>query len=109
MDEDSSKAEPDMHWAPVYSFCNPCQVKVNAITKIETLEEDAEYILKKINVAKDQISMSKKNSASDGKKASEVTNTYLRSLGNPLYEQLLNIYEIDFDIFGYKALSFTDL
>ena len=24
--EHSKNKEPEMHWAPVYSFCNPCQV-----------------------------------------------------------------------------------
>ena len=26
VNEFSQKRVPDMHWAPVYSFCNPCQV-----------------------------------------------------------------------------------
>ena len=59
--------EPDMHWAPVYSFCNPCQVNINTIAKVETMDEDTEYILQKIKVSKGRIDMSKKNQAPDRK------------------------------------------
>jgi hypothetical protein len=27
VDENSSQNTPEMHWAPVYNFCNPCQVQ----------------------------------------------------------------------------------
>jgi hypothetical protein len=109
VDESETNQEPDMHWAPVYRFCNPCQVNINTIAKMETLDEDTEYILKKIHVSKNKIHMSKKNSALDGKSASEVTNSYLRSMRSSLYEKLLELYVIDFDIFGYKPHSFEDL
>jgi hypothetical protein len=26
IEENEKGNKPDMHWAPVYSFCNPCQV-----------------------------------------------------------------------------------
>ena len=109
VDEAAEEKVPDMHWAPVYSFCNPCQVNINTIAKIETLEEDTNFILKKINVAKDQIGFSKKNSAADGKSANEVTNSYLKTLDSGLYQKLVDLYVIDFDILGYKPLTYEEL
>ena len=101
--------EPDMRWAPVYSFCNPCQVNINTIAKVETMDEDTKYILRKIRVSKGRIDMSKKNLAPDGKSASEVAGTYLKSLGSSLYEKITKMYRVDFDIFGYVPKNFSDL
>jgi len=109
LDEVEAEHEPDMHWAPVYSFCNPCQVKINTIAKLETLEEDTDYILERIALSKDKLHMKKRNSAPDGKNTSEHTNTFLKQIGEDLYERLIQFYRIDFDIFGYKALNFTSL
>ena len=101
--------EPDMHWAPVYSFCNPCQVNINTIAKVETMDEDTEYILQKIKVSKYRIDMSKKNQASDGKSASDVANGFLKSIGSSLYAKILKLYIVDFDIFGYVPKAFSEL
>lgn len=108
-DEGDEGHQPDMHWAPVYSFCNPCQVNINTIAKVETMKEDTEYILRKIQVSKGQIDMSKKNLASDGKSASEVANGYLKSIGSSLYEKITKLYIVDFDIFGYDPKNFSEL
>jgi len=109
LDEEDVHHEPDMHWAPVYSFCNPCQVKINTIAKLETLEEDTDYILERIALSKDKLHMKKRNSAPDGKNSSEVTNMFLKQIGEDLYKRLLELYQIDFDIFGYKVSNFTAL
>ena len=101
--------EPDMHWAPVYSFCNPCQVNINTIAKVETMDEDTEYILQKIKVSKGRIDMSKKNQAPDGKSASDVANGFLKSIGSSLYAKILKLYIVDFDIFGYVPKAFSEL
>jgi len=110
LEESEAGHEPDMHWAPVYSFCNPCQVNINTIAKVETLQEDTDFILDQIHLDKEKINMSKKNSSPDGKSVdSEVTNTYLKSIGPTMYEELLKLYLFDFNIFGYKQLNYSEL
>jgi hypothetical protein len=38
-----------------------------------------------------------------GQTSEDLAREYLRELPQKLYEQLLKIYQIDFDIFGYKT------
>ncbi|XP_060566211.1 carbohydrate sulfotransferase 11-like [Ruditapes philippinarum] len=35
----------DLHWAPIFSICLPCDTKIDMLAKHETFNEDAEYIL----------------------------------------------------------------
>jgi len=107
VDENFKQNTPEMHWAPVYSFCNPCQVNFNSIAKFETLSDDTDFILKKINAA--DVDIEKKNSAKDGKSSHEVTRTYLRELTKNLYTQLVDVYRIDFDLFGYEVPEYEKL
>jgi len=99
---------PDMHWAPVYSFCHPCQVNLNSIVKFETLDEDTHNILKKIH-APDKLTKVKKKNQTKGKKSSNFVLQYLKQLDKALYENLINIYRIDFNIFGYSIPHFESL
>ncbi len=40
-----SQIKKDMHWTPVYSFCNPCQVNMSHVVKFETFDRDQAEIL----------------------------------------------------------------
>eukprot|EP00092_Neocalanus_flemingeri_P028623 GFUD01031082.1.p1 GENE.GFUD01031082.1~~GFUD01031082.1.p1 ORF type:complete len:350 (+),score=63.55 GFUD01031082.1:158-1207(+) len=108
LDENSKQNTPEMHWAPVYSFCNPCQVNLNLIAKFETLSADTENVLSKIK-ATENLNVEKKNSAKDGKSSHKVTKMYLKELGKELYEKLVQLYVIDFDIFGYQVPEYKML
>ena len=79
----------------------------NSIAKFETLSDDTEFILKKIKA--EDIDIEKKNSAKDGKSSNEVTRTYLRELTKNLYRQLVDVYRIDFDLFGYVIPEYDKL
>eukprot|EP00090_Calanus_glacialis_P010167 TRINITY_DN18556_c0_g1_i1.p1 TRINITY_DN18556_c0_g1~~TRINITY_DN18556_c0_g1_i1.p1 ORF type:complete len:359 (-),score=48.11 TRINITY_DN18556_c0_g1_i1:87-1163(-) len=108
VDENSAQNTPEMHWAPVYSFCNPCQVNLNSIAKFETLSEDTTFLLRKIKGA-ENLTVEKKNSAKDGKSSHDVTRMYLKELDKNLYTRLVQLYEIDFDIFGYDVPEYEKL
>jgi len=108
LDENLEENAPEMHWAPVYSFCNPCQASLNSIAKFETLNEDTEFILGKIKATED-INVEKKNSAKDGRNSHEVTRMYLKELGKDLYTKLVHLYEVDFDLFGYQVPDYEAL
>jgi hypothetical protein len=42
-----SGVSPDMHWAPAYTFCTPCQFNLSTIILFETQESDTRYILER--------------------------------------------------------------
>lgn len=130
-----------MHWAPVYSFCNPCQVgkaqpegfnifniyitfiqkpdflllfqtyfqvNLNSILKFETLDEDTDNILKRIH-ASEKLTKVKKKNQTKGKKSSNFVFQYLKQLDKDIYKNLINIYRIDFHIFGYSIPHYESL
>ena len=41
----------DIHFAPVYTQCNPCVIKFDVIGKLETFKEDTALVLEKANVS----------------------------------------------------------
>ena len=43
------------HWAPITSICDPCKADILAIAKQETFSSDVEFILNKVEVAKDEL------------------------------------------------------
>ena len=104
LDESVSKNELDMHWTPVYSFCNPCQVNLTHIIKFETFDRDTHALLKKAHLT-DLLppngKLKKQNVARGHEKTSETVDTYLSQLTPELLDGLRNLYTVDFDLFGY--------
>ena len=103
LDEEKSGNEVDMHWAPVYSFCNPCQVNLTHIIKMETFQRDTDEILERTNLSQYLPAREKqRQNASKGKHNSSVDVTlYLDELPSDLRKALNDFYQIDFDLFGY--------
>jgi Sulfotransferase family len=99
--EDLNDRTMDMHWEPVYKFCTPCQFQFTDIIKMETFDRDQDRILQKAGI-KDIVGLRKDNVGKGGETSEEMTATYLKELSPKLFQQLLKIYQIDFDIFGYK-------
>ena len=109
IDEMEMDRELDMHWAPVYTFCNPCQVSFTIIAKFETLERDFGFLIKSARIGDLVNSTVVKNGAKDGRKSSEIASSYIKTLGKEVYERIVDIYAVDFDIFGYKKKRYNEL
>ena len=113
VDEVAEGRELDMHWTPSYKFCNPCQVNLTHIIKFETIDRDTSWIVKKANLTSfmPQTKRSKQenklqiNAAKDGQNTSSIVHTYLQKLPQEILNDLNDIYEIDFDIFGYQLIN----
>ena len=61
-----------------------------------------EYILNQRGLI-EIVGLHKDNISRGGQTSKELTITYLKELTPKLYQQLLKIYQIDFDLFGYEA------
>lgn len=94
------KGEIDMHWAPVYNFCNPCQVNLTYLVKFETFDKDTKFLLEKIGVSS-TLMMRRENAAKDGRKSATMVDDYMAELDNDLMHRLVKLYQIDFELFGY--------
>ena len=72
---------------------------------METFDRDQEYILEKAGI-KHVVGVHKDNVGRGGQTSQDLTNKFLQELPPKMYEQLLKIYQIDLDIFSYKAPKF---
>lgn len=85
------------HWKPISELCYPCLIKYDFIGKYETLQSDAEFLLKAIN--KSEIKFPKVR----------VSNTtaqivkYYNTLPPQIIARLYNIFILDFKLFSYNT------
>ena len=99
--------ELDMHWTPVYSFCNPCQVNFSHLVKFETFDQDSNDIVRAANLqsylprTKGQLSHENPSKKDTGKSIE----TYLQELSSDQLQELTKLYQPDFDIFGYSPID----
>ena len=102
------------HWAPYYSFCSPCAVYFNVIAKVETLAKDSQYVIQQLGLGHllsvKQLSKRRKkqlrfvmNQSHDGRNTTSLLKSYFSQLNETLLNKLLEIYGIDFEMFGYDA------
>ncbi|CBY37372.1 unnamed protein product [Oikopleura dioica] len=88
------------HWGPYYHICKVCSINWNFIGKMETLNEDVEYVLRDMNV----------RDLTDYPKRNKTTNhsTLLKFYANMGKDNIRKIYELykpDYDLFQYDVPS----
>lgn len=85
------------HWESITQLCHPCIFKYNIISKYETIIDDAELLLNTLNINNVTFPSSQKTSGTNEKLFQFYGELSLRMLRN-----LFKLYEIDFQLFGYK-------
>ncbi|XP_045493738.1 carbohydrate sulfotransferase 11 [Colias croceus] len=102
----------DEHWAPYYSFCSPCAVNFTVISKVETLSRDSAYVIQQLGLGhllgrrvQDRRTRLRTvmNKSRDGKNTSALLKYYFGQIDKHMLDDLLKIYGIDFDMFGYDS------
>lgn len=101
----------NVHWQTFNNLCFPCGIKYDYIGHLETLEEDAGYILSRIAPERNGSSFpralngptSQRYTYSTGKKS---LHEHLSNVTAETLAKIINIYSIDFDIHGYDPLIF---
>ncbi|XP_028040604.1 carbohydrate sulfotransferase 11 [Bombyx mandarina] len=108
--EKDEKFTFDEHWAPYYQFCSPCAVNFTVIGKVETLKRDSAYVIQQLGLGhllgrttgdKRTRLRTVMNKSRDGKNTTSLMKYYFSQLNENLLKDLLNIYGIDFEMFGY--------
>lgn len=86
----------DMHWRPAHQTCYPCAVDYNYVGYFDTIKEDADYILKKLQLD-DQFQFPAFRSHT-----SVLLEKHYSQI--PLHQivKLADIYREDFEMFGFK-------
>ncbi|XP_063056099.1 carbohydrate sulfotransferase 12-like [Engraulis encrasicolus] len=100
LDPETEKRGPyDPHWRQVYRMCHPCQINYDFVGKLETLDEDAEHLLRILrvdNVVNFPVSGRKQTTISW-----EQDSEYFASIPYEWRRQLNKLYQADFRLFGY--------
>ena len=86
----------NQHWRPYTEVCHPCVISYDYIGRYETLEEDAEQILRRVGAPRTLHFPPFVQS----KSKSEVT-SYLDELSASEKKMLFSIYSRDYTVFGY--------
>lgn len=89
------------HWTSYAELCQPCHMKYDFIGKFETLEKDAFWALTKMTHTKCPPQFPRKNL----NPRLSITNIlqYYRNLSETDLSQLYEMFQTDFDFFGYEV------
>ncbi|KAM9363736.1 carbohydrate sulfotransferase 12-like [Symphorus nematophorus] len=85
------------HWRQVYRLCHPCQVKYDFIGRLETLETDAEHLLKLLEVDH----LIHFPSGARNRTAASWERDWFKQIPVAVRRELYKLYAPDFELFGY--------
>ncbi|XP_033479284.2 carbohydrate sulfotransferase 12-like [Epinephelus lanceolatus] len=85
------------HWRQVYRLCHPCQVKYDFVGRLETLETDAEHLLKLLEVDH----LVRFPSGARNRTAASWERDWFAQIPMTMRRELYRLYEPDFKLFGY--------
>ncbi|XP_077992531.1 carbohydrate sulfotransferase 11-like [Glandiceps talaboti] len=94
----------NMHWRPQYLNCDVCNQHFDIIGKFESIQDDALYVLNRIN-ASQRIHFPKlERSASHVTNSSrdDIYSSYFSYVSRENITNLYKLYELDFKLFGYE-------
>ena len=98
LDPNTEKYTPfNEHWQQVYRLCHPCQINYDFIGKLETGEEDAEQLLRILQVD-DFIHFPPGHR---NKTTSSWQQGWFSNIPDESTRKLYKLYEPDFELFGY--------
>ena len=93
----------NLHWKPFIARCKYCSVPYTVIGKLETMKKDLHYISQMAGV---EFKQGVSKHTSSGGSTAELTRKYFRELDRDVVKQLYQVYQLDFEMFGYSAESF---
>ncbi|XP_056227761.1 carbohydrate sulfotransferase 12-like [Seriola aureovittata] len=85
------------HWRQVYRLCHPCQIKYDFIGRLETLEPDADRLLKLLEVDH----LLRFPSGARNRTATSWERDWFAQIPITMRRELYKLYEPDFELFGY--------
>ena len=91
------KGQYEQHWERFHNLCHPCVIKYNFIGKYESMNRDADDVLKMIGA-----NFTFPRNAPDSGKTKKMLHRHFKSLPKDLIQKLYKIYEKDFEMFDYK-------
>ena len=99
-----NKYKFNYHWSPLSSRCSYCDITYNVVGRMESFDEDVEYIFQK-TVLKQLVPVKEHHNHRNPSKKSGKNETlfYLSQLTEKQKLDVYNLYKMDFELFGYDA------
>ena len=113
----------DVHWKPFISRCGYCDIPYKVIAKAENFAEDQKFIGKLANIDFEpfgryihtltfvklvDVSFLATHVSSGGS-TKELARKYFSQLNLDTVKKLYNIYQVDFEMFGYSPQWYYDI
>ena len=94
----------DGHWRSIHDQCHPCSFQYDFIAKLETIEEDSQLILSRINNKTIEFPDKKLGPITGNSTQQNSTKTFLEyysTVSEKTLQGIRNLYWLDFKLFGY--------
>lgn len=101
-DPELEAIDKNRHWSHLYTACNPCQVQYDLIGKMETLEQDANHVLRDNHVETLVKFPTREAVNYNNEKTANIISELLSGVPPQLLQRIYQLYKVDFDMFGYK-------
>jgi hypothetical protein len=114
------------HWEPQYNHCDFCEINYDIVGRVETLEEHLKYIAHINNFTSSLPNDESKfhvhpsgeipitspegilsNNTTNLRRKEEKTINYFSMLNSKQLDGLYNMYQIDFELFGYSEYPYV--
>ena len=99
-------AQYNDHWVPYWLHCHVCQLEYDIVGKMETVEEDMKFIMDTTGLSATNLSLPWANRRGS---SNSVSLEYFEKLSQTQIDGLYNIYQPDFEMFGYSAKPYYEL
>ena len=96
----------DDHWEEMFKTCLPCKIKYDYVGNLETVPEDAKYMLTDLQLDS-LVKFPSKGNSHPTNSTAEFERAF-RNLPKENLKKLWKIYEKDFEIFGYPKPNFIE-
>ena len=95
----------EIHWRPQYNLCDPCHIKYDFIGHYETLQHDAEHVLRQITRYSNNTDVHFPATDVDNRNRNshEFLQQFYANVSSSDIRGLLQLYKKDYDVFGFKV------
>ncbi|XP_062318672.1 carbohydrate sulfotransferase 8 [Osmerus eperlanus] len=99
----------DIHWEPVSQLCSPCLLKYDFIGKFESLQDEANFLLRSVGAPSNLTFPDFKDRNPDAERTSaRITQRYFAQLNSTERQRAYDFYYMDYLMFNYPK-PFIDL
>ena len=107
---DSNRHHVDSHWKPQWANCPFCSHDFDVIGKLETFDEDRDYVFRKLGFSSDVLDKAQATHDHDNKNrlGGGKTRKFISQISSVQLKKLVECYQRDFIMFGYDMEDYKN-